>query len=124
MRGLHCVADLQGCNINKLTAPAPLLAFALKCVADCGLEAVAQQSHSFPPSPISNQLGGGITLTVLLAESHVCIHTWPEFLGVTLDVYVCNFEHDNSEKARQLITQLITWFEPQQIHQQNLERGI
>ena len=35
---------------------------------------------------------------VLLAESHLAIHTWPERRGVTLDVYVCNFTADNTGK--------------------------
>ena len=34
---------------------------------------------------------GGVTGVVLLAESHVAIHTWPELGNVTLDIYVCNF---------------------------------
>ncbi|KAF5290707.1 hypothetical protein FQR65_LT20606 [Abscondita terminalis] len=34
---------------------------------------------------------GGVTGTVLLAESHLAIHTWPETGCVTVDVYVCNF---------------------------------
>jgi spermidine synthase len=35
---------------------------------------------------------------VLLAESHLALHTWPERAGVTLDVYVCNFSTDNSAR--------------------------
>jgi spermidine synthase len=41
----------------------------------------------------------GVTGTVLLAESHLAIHTWPETGSVTIDVYVCNFSADNSGKA-------------------------
>jgi spermidine synthase len=43
--------------------------------------------------PFSNADGSpaGVTGTLLLAESHVAIHTWPERRAVTLDVYVCNF---------------------------------
>jgi S-adenosylmethionine decarboxylase len=141
MRGLHCTADLSGCNLDKLLAHAALNQFALERVTACGLQAVAQQSHVFSAvSPVlsnnnnnnnnnnsnSNNTAdnGGITLTILLAESHLCIHTWPELLGVTLDVYVCNFASDNSNKARQLMAQLIAWFEPSQIQQNELERGV
>ncbi|MDR2411800.1 MAG: S-adenosylmethionine decarboxylase [Candidatus Peribacteria bacterium] len=31
-----------------------------------------------------------------LTESHISIHTWPESKFLTLDVYVCNYNDDNS----------------------------
>ena len=60
---------------------------------------------------------------VLLAESHLAVHTWPEIAAVTLDVYVCNLGRDNSARAHTLIDRLITAFEPAQIHRQALQRG-
>jgi S-adenosylmethionine decarboxylase len=33
--------------------------------------------------------GGGVTGVAVLAESHVSIHTWPEFGVAALDVYFC-----------------------------------
>jgi spermidine synthase len=48
-----------------------------------------------------------VTGTVLLAESHLAIHTWPETGSVTIDVYVCNFSADNSGKARRLMEGVI-----------------
>ena len=48
-----------------------------------------------------------VTAAVLLAESHVCLHTWPEQRAVTVDVYVCNFGEDHSAKARGLMAALI-----------------
>ena len=44
---------------------------------------------------------------MVLAESHLAIHTWPERQGLTLDVYVCNYSADNSAKARRLFDQLV-----------------
>ena len=66
---------------------------------------------------------GGITATVLLAESHVCIHTWPEQKAVTLDVYVCNFGADHSAKARALMDALVRRFNPEWTEQRSLDRG-
>ena len=32
---------------------------------------------------------GGVSVVILLAESHLSIHTWPEFGAATLDIYTC-----------------------------------
>jgi len=47
---------------------------------------------------------GGRDGVVVLAESHLAIHTWPEKMSVTVDVYVCNYGSDNREKARRRST--------------------
>ena len=60
---------------------------------------------------------------LLLAESHLAIHTWPERSAVTLDVYVCNFMQDNSGKARDLLEALLRAFRPGRLDRQQLHRG-
>ena len=64
-----------------------------------------------------------ISATVLLAESHLCVHTWPEQKAVTLDVYVCNFGADHSAKARGLMFALVHRFQPEWTEQRSLDRG-
>ncbi len=122
MQGLHLTADLHGCRCapHWLTDADALGARCLQAVAEAGLQAVAQLFHAFP----ATQLGpGGITATVLLAESHLCIHTWPEQRAVTLDVYVCNFGGDHSARARALMDELTGLFAPLQVKQNRLQRG-
>lgn len=67
--------------------------------------------------------GPGITGVVLLAESHLAVHTWPELGAVTLDTYVCNVGADNSARAHALMTALIALFSPGRIERQAVERG-
>jgi S-adenosylmethionine decarboxylase len=64
-----------------------------------------------------------VTATVLLAESHLCVHTWPEQGGVTLDVYVCNFGGDHSTKARAVMDALEALFMPRHVERHTLHRG-
>ena len=115
-------ADLHQCACADvwLLDAARLGERCLQAVAAAGLQGVAQLFHTFPAT---NQGAGGVTATVLLAESHLCIHTWPEQRGVTLDVYVCNFGGNHSAKAQDLMDALIALFEPGAVQRQRLNRG-
>lgn len=122
MQGLHLTADLQGCSSERpeMHEPAALRALCLASVLAAGLQAVGELFHRFAAP------GGepaGVTGVVLLAESHLAVHTWPELGAVTLDVYVCNFGADNSAKADALLRQLLAGFAPRQADMQRLVRG-
>jgi S-adenosylmethionine decarboxylase len=65
----------------------------------------------------------GITGVVLLAESHLTVHTWPEIGAVTLDVYVCNIDADNSQRAHTALDALIAEFAPDEVERHALQRG-
>ncbi len=122
MQGLHLTADLSGCACATLwlTDAQALGARCVQAVADAGLQPVAQLFHTFPATPHGP---GGVTATVLLAESHLCVHTWPEQRAVTLDVYVCNFGGDHSGKAHALLDGLVALFAPAQVQHNRLTRG-
>lgn len=122
MHGLHLTADLLDCQCDAhwLLDAEALGAACLNAVSAVGLQSVGQLFHTFPATPHGP---GGVTATVLLAESHLCIHTWPEQRGVTLDVYVCNFGGDHSAKARALMEALIALFEPVHVERHALTRG-
>lgn len=56
---------------------------------------------------------GGLTVAVILLESHVVIHTWPERNNtVIIDISICNYSGDNSQKAQELAEKLIKLFQP------------
>jgi S-adenosylmethionine decarboxylase len=122
MQGLHLTADLYKCRCEGawLTDARQLGDWCLQAVQAVGLQPVDQLFHSFPGSGLA---AGSVTATVLLAESHVCLHTWPEQRAVTLDVYVCNFTGDHSAKARGLMSALIDRFQPEWTEQRSLDRG-
>lgn len=123
MQGLHLVADLQGCACAlALLSDAPALLARLRtAIAEVGLTVVGDASHRFPDA---EGRSGGVTATVLLAESHVALHTWPEFAAVTLDVYVCNHSADNSARAAQLMETLLALFRPAAVARQQLQRCV
>lgn len=121
MQGLHLTADLRACAPADLAAAAmtelaALRSLCLQAVAQAGLQAVGELFHRFPPP-------GGVTGVVLLAESHLAVHTWPELAAVTLDVYVCNLGADNSARAQALMDSLQAAFAPAQAEHHRLPRG-
>ena len=122
MQGLHLTADLHRCRCDPswLTDAVTLGEWCVKAVNAVGLQPVNQLFHTFPAT---DKGPGGVTATVLLAESHLCVHTWPEQKAVTLDVYVCNFGGDHSAKARGLMFALVDRFQPEWTEQRSLDRG-
>ena len=108
--GLHLMANLH--NV-ALSSPALLnqqacRALCIEAVENSGLSIVGDFFHSFGE-------GAGVTGVVVLAESHVAIHTWPESAYVTLDVFVCNHNRDNSDCAKYLFETLISAFDAAEI---------
>ena len=122
MEGLHLTADLHDCKCHPvlLTEEKQLAELCVSAVAAVGLTTVADRWHAFPSW---QGQPGGVTGTVLLAESHLAIHTWPEKGSVTIDVYVCNFTTDNTGKARRLFGELERSFEPGRTRFQAIVRG-
>jgi S-adenosylmethionine decarboxylase proenzyme len=125
MRGLHLTADLRGCAPAGalMTATATLRSTCLAAVAGAGLTPVGGLFHRFAAVPAQRRVPSGITGVVLLAESHLAVHTWPELGAATLDVYVCNLGADNSARAEVLLAALIAAFAPVSVERQALERG-
>ena len=122
MQGLHLTADLHQCRCDTawLTDAQQLGPWCVQAVQAAGLQVVNQLFHTFPAT---DKGPGGVTATLLLAESHVCLHTWPEQRAVTADVYVCNFGGDHSARARGLMDALVGRFQPEWTEQRSLDRG-
>ena len=122
MEGVHLTADLFECQCPPafLTSAASLAALCRRATLDAGLTIVGEHWHKFPP-----HLGapGGVTGMLLLAESHLAVHTWPERAGVTLDVYVCNFTEDNSHRAQAVVTELLGAFQAGRAEREQILRG-
>ena len=126
MQGLHLTADLSACPVQRraMTEPEALRDLCLTAVRAAGLTAVGELVHRFTAAP-GAEAGepAGITGVVLLAESHLALHTWPEKGAVTLDVFVCNLGTDNRERAQALMTALQSMFGAAAAEHHRIERG-
>ena len=117
MNGLHILAELHGCasNVDIMRQVGPLRAACLAACRTAGLTIVAEAFHGFD--------NGGATGAVVLAESHVAVHTWPELDAVTLDIYVCNFSQDNRAAAEAAYAALHAAFRPTRTVRRDVVRG-
>jgi S-adenosylmethionine decarboxylase proenzyme len=117
MDGIHLLGEWYDCPAHtpEFTQADALRALCLDAVAASALTPVGDCFYQFEPQ--------GVTGTVLLAESHLAIHTWPEHRFVTIDVYVCNLLHDNKEKALALFRVLEQAMKPQRTRFHSLVRG-
>ncbi len=117
MNGLHILAEFHACEGERrlLLDAGMLAALCRRACATAGLLVVAEAFHQFPAA--------GATGALVLAESHLAIHTWPELESVTLDLYVCNYSQDNRAAAETAYAALRTEFKPGRTVRRDVTRG-
>jgi S-adenosylmethionine decarboxylase len=117
MDGIHLLGEWYGCPADtpEFTRAETLRDVCVKAAREVGLTVVGDRFHQFEPQ--------GVTGTVLLAESHLAIHTWPEHGFVTVDVYVCNYQSDNTAKADALFRALEAALKPDHTRLHTIRRG-
>jgi S-adenosylmethionine decarboxylase proenzyme len=117
MDGIHLLGEWYGCPADQpeFTRAEALRDVCLKAVEASGLTIVGDRFFQFEPH--------GVTGTILLAESHLAIHTWPEVGFVTVDVYVCNYTTDNTAKADRVFHALEAALKPARKRFQAIRRG-
>jgi S-adenosylmethionine decarboxylase len=80
--GTHLLADFYGVDGAKLTSSTAIDALLRAGAEAAGAHILHSHFHSFGDAM-------GVTGVVLLAESHISIHTWPEFGFAAADIFMC-----------------------------------
>jgi S-adenosylmethionine decarboxylase proenzyme len=89
--GRHLILELKDCN-PKLLDDLPFVQHTLIHAAEStGATIIGHTFHKFSPQ--------GVTGVVAIAESHVCIHTWPEYGYAAADIFTCGENFDPEEAA-------------------------
>jgi S-adenosylmethionine decarboxylase len=105
--GLHVLATFSAppallCNVEACRA------FFNTQVQAFALEKVGEAYHEFAGTA---EGAGGFTAVLALTESHLSIHTWPEYGLATFDVFLSNFRRDNSATVREIYEATLAFFE-------------
>ena len=82
--GIHLILELYDCDPQILDRSTEVKEIMIRAAEATGLEVLDFRSHQFNPH--------GVTSMVLLGESHLSIHTWPEHGFAAVDIFVCGKE--------------------------------
>jgi S-adenosylmethionine decarboxylase proenzyme len=92
--GRHFLIELFGCDAELLDDAQALRGLLCSAAEAAGARVVAEVFHPFAPH--------GVTGVVVIEESHLSIHTWPETGYAALDFYTCG--EARPERAIELLT--------------------
>jgi S-adenosylmethionine decarboxylase len=80
--GIEWLIEAEECNENLLRDEATLRTVFSRVVGDLGLKTVGETWHKFEGE-------GGVTGLLMLTESHLACHTYPEYKTATFNLYCC-----------------------------------
>lgn len=110
--GRHLLLELRNCNKEVLNDLDFLRDCLHRAALQCGATIVGESFHQFSPR--------GVSGIINIAESHIAIHTWPEYSYAAVDVFTCG-NNVNPEEIANLITQSL---QPQKCSIIELRRGM
>jgi S-adenosylmethionine decarboxylase proenzyme len=80
-RGRHLLLELRDCDPAALSDVAGVETSLLEACRAVGVRVLSSHLHRFEPS--------GVSGVVIIAESHLAVHTWPESGYAAVDLYTC-----------------------------------
>ncbi len=109
--GTQILLELKQCD-PKILDDLPYIKDLLISVAkEAGATIVGQSFHKFQPM--------GVTGILAIAESHICIHTWPEYAYAAVDIFTCGERF----KAHLAVELLIEGFHSKEPSLTEIKRG-
>jgi S-adenosylmethionine decarboxylase len=92
--GRHLLVELHDCDKEALNDLGLIRDVMVKAAIDCGAVVLGESFHRFSPQ--------GVSGVVIIAESHLSIHTWPEYGYAAVDIFTCG-TFVNPEKAAEVL---------------------
>ena len=96
--GIHVMVELKECNPGLLDDLAYIREAMTQAADAAGATIIGESFHQFNPQ--------GVTGILAISESHLCIHTWPEYGYAAADIFTCGENFDPSKAAQILIDKL------------------
>lgn len=88
--GRHYIVEASGCDPKIIGSVEKVQQILVKAAEVAGAQVWSISFSKFPPQ--------GVSGVVVISESHISTHTWPEYGYVALDIYTCG-RHVDPEKA-------------------------
>ncbi|GBF73935.1 adenosylmethionine decarboxylase [Paenibacillus sp. 598K] len=110
--GRHVAVDTWGVDFDLLNSSELLEAHMVEAAEACGATVLSVQAKQFEPQ--------GATVLVMLSESHLSIHTYPERGFAALDCYTCGETVD----PQLAIDYMLAVLKPTKAHAKKLIRGL
>jgi len=110
--GTHLLLELGDCNPKLLNDLEYVKKIMISAAEAIGAKIVGQSFHKFSPQ--------GVTGVLAIAESHLSIHTWPEYSYAAADLFTCGNDIDPKIAANILIEKL----DSKKPEQRIIRRGI
>ncbi len=108
----HCMMELWECNDGLLDSREMVEKIMVEAALEAGAEVREVAFHKFAPQ--------GVSGVVVISESHLAIHTFPEHGYASIDVFTCG-ERINPQVAAQLIAEKLG---SERVYEMNVERGM
>ena len=108
--GTHLLVNMYGCPAELLKQADIVLKLLNEVVKKAKLKKIGESFFQFKPH--------GATAVILLKESHISIHTWPEKNSAAVDIYTCG----DTIKNEQADIVLIKQFKPKKIDKKRKKR--
>ncbi len=96
--GTHLLLDLKDCKSELLDDIEFIRQAMSRAANEAGATIVGETFHKFSPM--------GVTGIIAIAESHLCIHTWPEYGYAAVDIFTCGEDFKPYKAADLLIESL------------------
>ncbi len=112
--GLHIIATLQSDEPSLLDHYQGFKELTKQLIDRYGLQNLGEVYHDFEP--------GGFTGVICLSESHISLHTWPEFNKINIDIYLSNYLRENDGTVTALFEEIRKYFGAKVVSQQNIRR--
>ncbi|MFU0788358.1 adenosylmethionine decarboxylase [Virgibacillus proomii] len=110
--GRHVIAELWQCNVNKLNNIDILEQIFVEAALKSGAEIREVTFHKFAPI--------GISGVVIISESHLTVHSFPEHGYASIDVYTCG----NIIDPHKAVQYIITMLEANRVEKLEIPRGV
>lgn len=107
--GVHLIAEFWGGRVIESQKEVEKILF--EAAKKAKSTPISVSSHKFSPH--------GITAFVLLAESHLSIHSWPELQYLAIDVFTCG-DKTMPSKALEYLKEV---YQPKRVETKALKRG-